>query len=52
MFQNIYSIITIHAFIGRNVSKSFFILKESSPFGEPLKLKMPAGSGHAETDGG
>ena len=30
----------------------FFILKESSPFREPLKLKMPAGSGHDETDGG
>ena len=31
---------------------AFFILKESSPFREPLKLKMPAGSGHDETDGG
>lgn len=30
----------------------FFVLKESSPFREPLKLKMPAGSGHDETDGG
>ena len=29
-----------------------FILKESSPFREPLKLKMPVGSGHDETDGG
>ena len=28
------------------------VLKESSPFREPLKLKMPAGSGHDETDGG
>ena len=28
------------------------LLKESSPFREPLKLKMPAGSGHDETDGG
>ena len=30
----------------------FILLKESSPFREPLKLKMPAGSGHDETDGG
>ena len=30
----------------------FLVLKESSPFREPLKLKMPAGSGHDETDGG
>ncbi len=30
----------------------FVLLKESSPFREPLKLKMPVGSGHDETDGG
>ena len=35
-----------------DICTAFFILKESSPFREPLKLKMPAGSGHDETDGG
>ena len=37
---------------GINTIPAFVLLKESSPFREPLKLKMPAGSGHDETDGG
>ena len=39
-------------FVSQTEARLFFILKESSPFREPLKLKMPAGSGHDETDGG
>lgn len=38
--------------MGLEPQKVYILLKESSPFREPLKLKMPAGSGHDETDGG
>lgn len=39
-------------FVSSEDMADLLLLKESSPFREPLKLKMPAGSGHDETDGG